>query len=182
MATQSSQIAVSVNTTQVWDVISQLQQTDVNSPEFKELLIRMYQFIGLMANVLNVKDTGVYNNAYETVNGQSWFPNPANNSSTNTTAAVRQVYRKVINFGALPNAGTKSVAHGITITAKTTFTRIYGTATNPSTSFIPLPYASVTAVINNIELNVDATNVNVITGIDRTAYTVCYIVLEYIQS
>jgi hypothetical protein len=176
-----TQFGAFVPTTQVWDV-SQIYETKVEDPQaLRELLVRMYQNLNLMSNVLNVKDSGMYQ-VTEFVNGQLFFSNPAYNSSTKTNPALRQVQRKVINFGALPNTATKSVAHGITITANTTFTRIYGTATQPSTKFIPLPYASATDVAHNIELNADATNVNVITGANYSAFTVTYIILEYLQT
>lgn len=167
-----------VPTTNIWDV-SQLYSVDINSQDFKELLVRLYQNINLIALALNLKDTGYYV-LEEFLNSQLYFPNPALSSTTSLQPDFRQVFRKVINFGALPNAGTKSVAHGIDITSGYSFTRIYGCATNPSTSFIPLPYASPT-LVNNIELNADALNVNVITGSNRSAYTICYIILEYIK-
>ena len=168
-----------VPTTQVWD-IGTIQQTDVKSPEFKELIVRLYQNINTIAVVLNTKDTGYYPQ-FEMVNSQLWFPDPALTSGTTPQPDYRQVIRKVINFGALPNTATTSVAHGITFTAKSRITRLYGTATNPvGLNYIPLPYASPTAA-NNIELNCDGTNVNVTTGSDRTAFTVCYIVIEYIK-
>jgi hypothetical protein len=47
--------------------------------------------------------------------------------------------------------------------------------------YIPLPYASPT-LVNNIQLSVDATNVTITTGIDYSAYTVTYVILEYIKS
>ena len=37
-------------TTFIWDV-EQLQHIEVTSPEFKELLVRLYQNLNLMANV-----------------------------------------------------------------------------------------------------------------------------------
>jgi hypothetical protein len=169
-----------VPTTQVWD-IAQLQETDVTSPEFKELLVRLYQQIGNIAIVLNTKDTGIYA-VSEFVNGQVWFNNPAFNSSTQQSSQLRQNLRKVINFGALPNAGTKSVPHGITCTPMTTFTRVYATASDTTGfNYIPVPYASSTAA-NNIELNVNGTNVNIITGSNRSNFNICYVVLEYLQS
>ena len=116
----------------------------------------------------------------EFVTSGQYFSSPALSSATPQNPALRGVFRKVINFGALPNTGIKSVAHNIDPTASFSFTRIYGCSTNPSTSYIPLPYASPT-LANNIELNADATNVNVTTGSDRTAYTITYIVLEYIK-
>ena len=83
----------------------------------------------------------------------------------------------------LPNAGTTSVPHGINITADTsfTFTRIYATASQVNVSFLPIPYVSVANIMDNIEINVDNTNVNITTGSDRTNYTFCYVILEYIK-
>jgi len=183
MAT-SNQYGSFVPTNFVWD-IQQLQQIDVTSPEFKELLVRLYQNINLIALGLNIKDTGLYAISNEVVNGQLWFPNPANTSSTAATPALRQVFRKLVNFGALPDTATKSVPHGITCkttTGGTTFTRIYATASDTTNRvYIPIPYASPT-LANNIEINVDATNVNITTGSNRSAFNVCYVILEYIQS
>jgi hypothetical protein len=168
-----------VPTSYVWDV-ARLYEIDVNSEEFKELLVRLYQNINAISLALNIKDTGMYNTS-QFINGQIYFPNPALNSSTPTTPDFRQVYRLVINFGALPNTTTKTVPHGITITDQTTFTRIYATASDTTgNTFIPIPYASLT-LVNVVEINVDATNVNITTGIDRTNYNVCYVVLEYLQ-
>lgn len=167
-------------TTNIWDV-SQIYSVEVNSPEFKELLVRLYQNLNLLATLVNLKDTGYYD-LQEFINGQQYFPNPALSSSTGTMPTYRPVYRKVINFGTLPNTGTKSVAHGITCTTATSFTRIYATATDPvGFNYIPIPYASPT-LINNIELNVDATNVNITTGSNRTAFTITYCILEYLQT
>jgi hypothetical protein len=175
-----AEIGSFVPTSYVWDV-ARLYEVDVNSDEFKELLVRLYQNINSISLALNIKDTGVYNTS-EFVNGQIYFPNPILNSSTPTTPDFRQVYRLVINFGALPNASTKSVPHGITITPTTTFTRIYATASDPTDNFyIPIPYASNTPA-DCVEIYVDATNVNIIDGIDKTNFTVCYVILEYLQS
>ncbi len=165
-------------TSNVWDV-SEIYSTEVTSPAFKELLVRLYQNLNLLSLVTNVKDSAMYVDSEFVTSGQ-YFTNPALSSATPQNPALRGVFRKVINFGALPNTGTKSVAHNIAPTASFSFTRIYGCSTNPSTSYIPLPYASPT-LANNIELNADATNVNVTTGSDRTAYTITYIVLEYIK-
>ena len=178
-ATQGIQDGLYVPTTNIWDV-DQLQDTDVNSPEFKELLVRLYQNVNLICNVLNLKESAYYD-TNEFVTGQSYFPNPALNSSTSTVATYRPVYRLVINFGALPNAGTKAVAHGLTINSGFTFTRIYGAASDTTgLNYIPLPYASPT-LVNNIELKVDATNVTIITGSNRSNFNICYIVLEFMK-
>ncbi len=166
-----------VPTTNIWDP-SEIYQTEVTSPEFKELMVRLYQNLNIMSLNLNLRDAGYYTQQ-EFINGQLFFPNPTLNSTTSQTPIFRQAFRKIINFGALPNAGLKTYAHGITITSSFSFTRIYGCATDPvALKYIPLPYAGV----GTIELSVDATNINVTTTTNRTAYTLTYIVLEYIKS
>jgi|SRR5579885_3473106 len=168
-----------VPTTNVWDV-SQLYAVEVTSPEFKELLVRLYQNINNIANVLNIKDSGYYPLS-EFVNGQLYFPNPALSSASSTYPACRPVWRLAVNFGALPNAATKSVAHGLTANSALTSTRVYAAASDTTGfNYIPIPYASNTAG-NSIELNVDATNVNITTGSDRTNFTVCYVVFECLK-
>ena len=146
-----------------------------DDPEEKDLKIR--QYFNDIATATNTKDSGIYD-AIETITGQSFLP--LFSTQTGANATYRTVFRKVIDFGALPNTTTKSVAHGITIGSTFSATKVYGAATDPSTSFIPLPYASPTAA-NNIELNLDGTNVNVTTGSDRTGYTRCFVIVEYIK-
>ena len=139
--------------------------------------IKLRQYLNQIATALNTKDSGIYD-ATETITGQSFLPLFSTQTQSNVT--YRTVFRKVIDFGALPAAGTKSVAHGITFGSTFSVTKIYGAATDPSSSFLPLPYASPT-LTNNIELNLDATNVNVIVGTNRSAYTRCFVVVEYIK-
>lgn len=181
MANPANQIGLFVGTNNIWDV-SELYEIDVTSPEFKELLVRLYQNINNISLALNLKDSGYYNNIGTFVNGQLWFPNPAYNSSTLIKPTFRQVFRVVINFGTLPNIGTKSVAHNITINTSYTFTRIYATASDTTgLTYIPIPFASP-VLVENIKLDVDANNVNITTGSNRTNYNVCYVILEYITS
>lgn len=167
-----------ISTTFVLDV-ARLEDIDVQSPEFKELLVRLYQDLNRMLFSLNRKISGNYGLS-QFVTGSLWFPSTAATSVANVT--YRPETRIVINFGTLPNTGTKSVAHGINCNSGVSFTRIYGTATDPvGFHYIPLPYASPT-LVNNIELKVDATNVTVITGSNRTAFTTTYIVLEFLTA
>ena len=168
-----------LGTTQEWDV-SEIYSTEVTSPEFKELLVRLYQNLNNMATMINLKDTGYYDTS-EFVTGQQFFPGTVD-STTTAEAKFRSVYRKVIDFGALPNAAAKTVAHGITCNTSTQFTRIYGAANKLAAplSYLPLPYASAVAA-NVIELSVDNTNVTITTGVNRTAFTSCYIVIEFLK-
>lgn len=159
-----------VSTTPLLD-ITRLQGKNLDSPEFKEFMIRLTQYLNLLALSSNGKDDGTYSTAADS-NGQSFW-------SLNPGETPRAVNRVVIDFGALPNNTTKSVAHNITINATTIFTRIYATANDPSTSFIPIPYAD-SAGTDNIELDIDANNVNITTASDKRGYTSCYVILEWI--
>lgn len=172
-----------IATNNIWDP-SVIYASNL-TPELKEILVRMYQNLGLMSTNVNLKDTGYYP-TQEFVNGQLFYPNTDNNSASPGKPAYRQVYRTTVNFGALPNNATpKGVDHGITMTPGFTFTRIYGCATNPTTQiFIPIPYTSAGATNNeNLELYVDSTQVVVTSGgFDYSGYTTTYIIVEYLKS
>ena len=171
-----------IATNYIFDV-AQLQQVNVNSPEFKELLVRLYQNINSICIALNLKDSGYYN-TQEFINGQMWFPSPALNSTTAVTPTFRQVYRQVVNFGILPNAVPKAVNHNIPINTGYSFTRIYATASDPAAlTYIPIPYVDVTtAGAADIQLDVTATQVIITPASNRVNYTICYVILEYIKN
>lgn len=170
-----------VPTTNVWDT-SELENIDVTKPEFKELLIRLYQNLNLMSNVLNTKDSGYYFTNTEFINGQIFFPNPLLSSRTSSVPIARPDFRVVIIFGALPNASTKSVPHGIQWTKQTSLTRFYGSSTNPTTlKGIGLSYASASG--DNVELSIDATNINITTNSATwIGYTMTYVIVEYLKN
>lgn len=159
--------------------IQELQGADI-----KSLVVQLYQNVNSILLALNLKDTGYYVED-EYLNGQLFFPNPANAPSVNTPATYRQVFRKTINFGALPNTATKNVAHGIdfgSLPTVTKGTRLYGCATNPATGMIiPLPFASSTALASCISLSADPTNIIITTGADYSAYTNCFVIIELIK-
>lgn len=167
-----------VPTTNIWD-IQQLQSLDID-PQLKELLVRLYQNINVLSLSVNTRDAGYYVQE-EFLNGQIYFPDPALTSTTAQSPVLRQVFRKVVNFGALPNAGSKSVAHNITVTPGYSLTRLYAAATNDTqTSFIGIPFASPT-LNENIKLEMTDTDMTITTGIDRTSYTICYVIAEFIK-
>jgi hypothetical protein len=175
---QGNQYGVFLPTTNVWDP-SDLYDVDVNSPEFKQLLVRLYQNLNTMAMAVNSKESSTYP-LYEFVTGQQYFPNPT--GTVDQTQIFRDVFRTTVNCGMLPNTGTITIPHGISVTANTTFTHIYGAATAPTIpNGIPLPYASPT-LANNVSIDVGATNVTITTGSDRTAYTRTIVVIEYMQT
>ena len=90
-----------------------------------------------------------------------------------------KVYEKTINFGALPNSTTKSVAHGITSLG--TIINIDATAFY-SDYAIMLPYINLVALQNGVELYLTPTNVVVRTSADKSSYTSCYVTIRYTKS
>lgn len=164
-----------VPTTYIWN-IEEIKTIDVNSDRFKELLVELYQNINMMQNVLNIKDSAYYD-TNEFVNGQIFPPSPNASSSSVEAINRRQVFRKLIDFGALPNTATKTMAHNIDITAGYSFTRIYGTASDTTNLlYVPIPNANT-----DIRLSLSATNVIVTTSANYSTYDTTYIVVEYLK-
>lgn len=90
------------------------------------------------------------------------------------------LYEKTIDFGALPNATSKSVAHGITGLA--TMVNLYGFAKNPTNNAqITLPYVDTTAG-GNIALLVNANNIIITDANNMSIYTQTYITLRYTKN
>lgn len=141
--------------------------------KWEESRAALTQLLRQISNGVNIRDVGFYYTE-ETLTGQRFVP-------TDNQQNYRSVFRKVIRIGALPGASPKSVAHGITVSANTRFTSIYGTANNPSTSFIPLPYVSAASSAACIQVDVTATHVVITTGTNYSAYTDAFVVLEYVN-
>ena len=153
-----------------------LKNPNATNEVIREVLIRLYQNLDRIQRAINTRESSVYD-FQEFFNGQT-FPTTSTTSSTGTATNVRrQVYRKMIDFGALPNTALKSVAHGIDITSGFSFTRIYGAASDQAAlTFIPIPNANT-----DIQINVDATNINITTSGNLSSYTITYIVIEYLK-
>ena len=164
--------------------IGELTDMEVNSYEFKELIIRLYQNINSIILSVNNKETGYYS-LTQFVTGKLWYPNPALNSTTPQTPILRQAYRIVVPFGPLTNNSTKSVPHGLIVTPTFRMKIIDCVANRPIVySAVPIPYAStLQPVPENIEIYIDATNINISTisvVTDWTQYTDVDVILEYI--
>ena len=91
------------------------------------------------------------------------------------------IYRKTINFGALPNATSKTVAHSISNLGKIIKMEGYAYRSSDNTYF-PLPFVSESNVESNIRLMADNTNITIATGVDRSATTESYVTLYYTKS
>jgi len=138
------------------------------SKDFGQFLLQFTDLYQKLATASNSKDIALYDNN-ELIDGQQFFgANPQ---------TKHQIYRKVVECGALPNAATKPVPHGIAgVSGTWMFTRVYGMARNPvAVRFVPLPNVGA----QQIALTVDATNINLITIADLSAYTYSVVILEY---
>ena len=88
------------------------------------------------------------------------------------------VYRKVINFGALPNTATKNVAHGIT--GLDTVISLEGVARNTIIgNYLPLSYPTGTA---RVELLIQGSDIRVVTDSNFSDWTETYVIMKYTKT
>jgi hypothetical protein len=117
------------------------------------------------------------------------YSNPMNDYSTDekvvgTWIDGKTLYQKTINFGALPNATVKKVAHGITNLKNVV--EIKGCAIQGNAT-LPLPDTSVDDMGANplekfIRIIVSSdNNIQIATGTDRSAFT-AYVTLRYTKT
>lgn len=154
-----------IPTTNIWDV-SQLYEVDVKSPEFKELLVRLYQYVNNIAVALNNKVSSIYLKE-EFVNSKQFF-GTVDSSQLN----LRPNFWIVIDTGAF--GGAAAVNHGIAFDANTKFTNIYGAATD-SINLLAYPLPN-----QNIDVHLTATQV-IITNTSGVTFTSSLVIIEYLK-
>lgn len=156
-----------------------LKTKNVNSQDFKESIINLYKHLNSVITILNSKTSGKHPLG-EFITGDTYYPDTTLTSSTSALEIERPEIVNTINFGALPNTTTKSVAHNIAWTSRTFFTSHIATATDSTAEkSVSIPYASATTA-DIIEINVDGTNVNITTGKDWSSYD-CVVILKYLK-
>lgn len=87
------------------------------------------------------------------------------------------IYKKTISIRQLPDTSTATVAHNIV--GLSSLVKLEGYFTN-GTNRAPLPYPSPTAT-KCVQVYVDSSNITIVTGEDRSAYT-GYLTLYYTKS
>jgi len=140
--------------------------------DWTEARLILTDYIVKAAEAVNAREIAQYQDVTVST-GENWFVSGDANKS-------RYGSRLVVDFGTLPNNTTTTVAHGISVSSNTVFTYIGGAASIPGTTYIPLPYPETGG--SPVEVWVDATNVNIRTVSDYSAYTQSYVVLEWIES
>ena len=147
--------------------------------DWAEAKLTLTDYLIRAAEAINTREIAVYqdanvsggSNISETPNAQQWYTDGDANK-------FRYGSRTVVKMGALLNTAAKSVAHGIAVTSNTVFTHIWGVANDPGTLSYPLPNSGAAAV----SVAVDGTNVIVTTTTDLTAFTDCFVVLEWVEN
>lgn len=96
----------------------------------------------------------------------------------------KPIYRKVINFGSLPNAESKSVAHNI---ANIDFiVNVWGMAKRANAdndvNFFPINESRPLNNIDAIGLFASETSVIIQTGADRSNVPITYVIIEYTKT
>ena len=92
----------------------------------------------------------------------------------------KPVYQKVISAGALPNATSSTVAHGIT--GLDTLIWAIGCSGSEAGNHVPIPYTNVSAASGQASFYVSATNIIITTGENMSQYINTYFVLQYTKS
>lgn len=156
----------------VYDVIP------ANWEESRPVIVEQFKRV---SNAVNLREIGWFLDE-EVLSGKAFIPSANQLADGGTSQQFRQVFRKVIDFGPLPAAGSKSVPHGISVTANFTLVQAYAAATDPvALVSFPIPYAEPVILANAVSLTIDSTNVNITVGINRSNFTRCFVVLEYLQ-
>lgn len=91
------------------------------------------------------------------------------------------IYKKTINFGALPNATTKNVNNGITNLSRIINYEAYAHRSSTPTT-IPLPFIDTTNLSRGVNITFGASTIAVTTSVDRSDFDECYITLYYTKS
>lgn len=86
----------------------------------------------------------------------------------------KPIYRKVFDFGTLPNVATKSLNHNLTFD---NIIKAWGFATDGSANWLPLPWVHTTTYM--VQLWVTSTQIRVSTANIMASYSASWIVLEY---
>lgn len=130
---------------------------------------------------------GTVVNTYSESQTSAYSCDYVNNMNTYSTTEQRvgtyngkPLYRKIVEFGALPNATSKNVAHSISNLLNVV--NIKGWTKRADGTTFPLPYESGSQINESIALFSNNTNISIYCGVNRTEFTTTYITLEYTKT
>jgi hypothetical protein len=134
--------------------------------ELREEVNDIYQSV---VSSVNSKIGGLYV-PQEKVNSEQYF-------DKNNPQRFKNVYRMVVDFGALPNTTSKSVEHNIPgWNSEFKLTSAWGGATDPTAkTALPIPNDGITLLINEADVIITTTS-------NLSSYTFCTVVVEYTKN
>ena len=151
------------------NLLSETFQYPLNSADFESFYTRREK---LTAQILNTRIRGHFELS-EIVDGEIWFVVSDNN---NKRSGFRKSFDRPAGIGV---GGTDAFLH--TITNMVTPTRIWGVATTATPDWRPIPYTDATAVTDQIEITVTATQIIVVNGATAPVINSYIVILEYLK-
>ena len=91
----------------------------------------------------------------------------------------KPLYQKTVNFGALPNATTKNVPHGISNLDYVV--EIYGVSSDGSIQAY-LPYVNPSSLSNAVSIKINGSNIQIVTASNMSTFTKTYVTLRYTKT
>lgn len=91
----------------------------------------------------------------------------------------KTIYRKTVSFGALPNATARDVPHGISGLDKIIE---YGGISLSGSSVFTIPLVSTSNIAAGVQITVNATDINISVGQNRSAFTETYVTIYYTKT
>lgn len=129
-----------------------------------------------MTNGINAREVAIYVEDEQLTGGQFV-------KGTATPPQFRNIFRKVVPFGALPNAGAKSVPHNITLSPDTLIIKHHAWGNDLVGNLsIPIPYVNVLNPADGVQIERIGANITITTTTGNYInYTSTFVILEYIQ-
>jgi hypothetical protein len=163
-------------TSEIYD--SYVPVYDVVPEEWEDARGFLVERLREITNAVNIREIGWFLDV-ELLSGKTLFPG-VNTQGNASPQQNRQILRKVIDFGPLPNSAVKSVPHGIVVDDNFTLITLYAGAFDPiGLTGLPIPFSASTTT--RIQIDMDAVNVNITTVSPRSNYTNVKVIIEYCQ-
>lgn len=172
-------ITVSSATTAITNTLISIQQSGIQAQNIQPASIDNSKLAANAVDTPNIVNSAV------TASKIDFTTLPGNYATSEidtgyTWVDGKHIFKKTINFGALPNATTKTVSHGITnLDHYIDYKALAWTSTNTALS---LPAFNVHNVIYGVSIYLDATSVQIEAGDNKTGYSNCYVTIYYTKT
>jgi len=150
----------------------QLPENVSFSEDKKQFLEQITKYYNSVARKVNEKERAYYPEEVEILNCQRYFVN-------GDPQTYRSVFRKVFPFGAIAAGAALNIVHGITGIVE--LTNLYGTCITTVVDYRPIPFNSVAAANQGIQVLLAGVNITITNGGAAPNITSGIIVCEYLK-